>query len=857
MCRYKKIKPLRFSILIFLGVGFLMTGSVSASQLVPQTWFDAASAYTANAGPLFPLFQSNTTTLPIFGPGYNRALPRVDAVLHPFLTINMVEKSQQVLPAPFGPTRLWTYEVEDSFTHQVLAPAWWPGVTVETERLIPTIITYQNKLPSFGRTNPVAGMPGTGLLQGLVSIDQTIHWADPFNPGPRFGMMGPCMDNPSGSYKDKFTGKTIDCNQPWIGPIAVVPHLHGAEITSYYDGGPDGWFTMPFGKYPGINGSGYSTFGALFGGARDTGYTSGPLCSPVFSKWLGRQSFAKPGPGKATYLYDNAQEPGTLWFHDHQMGGTRTNVVSGLQAFYFIRGPLLEPYNLPNGAYEIEMAIQDRQFDTTGQLFWPDGSSSGTGASLAACGSGLPGDPCLNGPPPNPSLHPIWIPEFIGDVAMVNGAPWPVMQVEPRRYLFRILDGSNARAYNLTFGDKAGGEAQPGVYVIGNDDNYLNAPAKSANTFNPVFNGLGPAYTQNVFIAPGQREYLVVDFTGMANGSTVTVLNDAPVPFPSGLSPVAFSSTACAGGVCPADQPQMSKIMQFKVNVPLRSADRSCNPATGGCTRPTKVVSLAGVTDNGSGHNVVKKRELVLKEFEGSGQFGAPGGPAEVLVQNSKYDGTMSPGLACEFPLDGMSELPRDGSIEEWTFVNLTPDAHPMHTHLVQFQILSRQDFDTDGTTPAFQGSTGYFNAWGNAFLKKGSYECANQGSPLVWPNPDPVLGPQNPCPGWGPPLPYNRPNGDGAIGGNPAVGPYLIHSPVPPPAWENGWRDTAVAYPGQILRVLARWTPTSVRQSAGADYTGHNYYSFDPTAGPGYVWHCHIVDHEDNEMMRPYRVSP
>ncbi len=131
------------------------------------------------------------------------------------------------------------------------------------------------------------------------------------------------------------------------------------------------------------------------------------------------------------------------------------------------------------------MAIQDRQFDTNSQLFFPDGSD-------ALCGTGLAGDPCLNGAPGNPTVHPFWIPEFFGDVAIVNGAPWPYYNVQPRRYRFRILDGSNARFYNLNFGAAK-------VYAIGSDGNYLNKPAALAN----------------LFMAPGERYDVIVDFSGL------------------------------------------------------------------------------------------------------------------------------------------------------------------------------------------------------------------------------------------------------------------------------------------------------------------------------------------------------
>lgn len=879
--RFKPLRPLLLS--VFLSVG-LTAGSASASYLVEQTALDGSTV---------PQFQAS---LPIFGPGYNSTLPRVNAFFHPFLTVKMKEVQQQVLPG-FPMTNVWVYEISDSITGKILAPALWPGVTIEAFRNVPTTVTYENHLPSFNPSDPLA------QVQGLITVDQEIHWANPLDPTGnliRFPadadeamMHNPCMNMPTAKITDPYTGVIYDCDKPYLGPQPAVPHLHGAEDPSYYDGGPDAWFTPAFES---IKGPGYSTFNALFNlgntPLKGTGYTKGLLGLPLFSNWLAQWPFAKPGPGKATYLYDNAQEPGTLWFHDHGLGITRTNVFSGLEAFYFLRDPLNEPRNLPQGAYEVEMAIQDRQFDTKGQLYFPDGWNNAS--TLASCGSGLPDDPCLNGPPPNPALHVFWIPEFAGDVAIVNGAPWPVMQVEPRRYLFRLLDGSNARMYNLTFGDVAGGEVQPDVWVIGNDDNYLNTPSK----INMVFNTStlpGPGYNTNVFIAPGQRSYVIVDFSKVPINSTVTLLNDAPVPFPMGLSPVPFpfindpiapncAPASVVNGLCPADQPQMSKIMQFQVSVGIKSTDRSCNPAVGGCKRPSPSVSLANVTSNGTGANVIKKRELILKEWEGDGvTFGAPGGPIEVLVQNTRWDGLLSPGLATGFPAstDGMSELPQQGSIEEWDIINLTGDAHPMHTHLTQFQILNRQDFDTDGTLTGNPGGyIGYVDpmtgavtpgAWPRAFYPDGTTFDAT-GAPLNGAQPACAAfsGPPfnlyvntdysafNPCPEYGPPLDYLNPtpaNADGAIGGNPAIGPYLVGAALPTPSWENGWRDTAVAYPGQVLRLLVRWTPSSTKQWVGQSLAGRNLYGFDPTAGPGYVWHCHIVDHEDNEMMRPYKV--
>ncbi len=157
------------------------------------------------------------------------------------------------------------------------------------------------------------------------------------------------------------------------------------------------------------------------------------------------------GPAFSTnvFEYPNQQEPATLWFHDHTMGIARLNVHAGLAAFYLIRdqydtGIAGTGLNLPAGNYEIEMVIQDRQFDTNGQLLFPDGHPEG-----------------LNGSPPNPGIHPFWIPEFFGDAMVVNGRTWPYLRVEPRRYRFRLLNGSNARFLELRLVEPS--SDQPGV----------------------------------------------------------------------------------------------------------------------------------------------------------------------------------------------------------------------------------------------------------------------------------------------------------------------------------------------------------------------------------------------------------
>jgi len=109
--------------------------------------------------------------------------------------------------------------------------------------------------------------------------------------------------------------------------------------------------------------------------------------------------------------------------------------------------------------------------------------------------------------------------------------------------------------------------------------------------------------------------------------------------------------------------------------------------------------------------------------------------------------------------------------------------------------------------------------------------------------------------PGFGPPRTYLTPNAAGAIGGNPSFNPFLLGAPEAPDASEAGWKDTVKVKPFEVTRIAARFAPQALAVSAVS--AGQNKFPFDPTTGgPGYVWHCHILDHEDNEMMRPYLVA-
>jgi len=727
------------SILLFMQVG--MDSSWSSAQ-VPQT------PLPGNGIPKY------VDPLPHF------AGVRVDGTKS--LVVSMHEFQQQVLPstfvypAPFTGTYVWGYKIEtrDSMGNTLASYGpLYPTFTIEAQRGVPTTVKYVNKLQRPG------GLPP--FLQSYITFDQTLHWANP---------LGLAMDDPA-----RF--------QPYNGPAPAVVHLHGGEVPSEFDGGPDQWMTPT-----GLKGPGYRTLNL---------------------KGAALKPFGKLNPGEAIYQYPNTQDPTTLWFHDHTLGGTRLNVYAGLAGFYFLRdwydadqnpdglvwpdlpgGPLdttvvddSNPQNPRVIKPEIEIVIQDRMFDTNGQWLLPD-----------------IGD--------NPE-HPFWIPEFLGDVIVVNGKTWPYLNVEPRRYRFRFLNGSNARFYEMWLQNDLAATPGPAFWQIGSDGGLLDFPVK----IDPA----DPMVPRFFVFAPGERCDIIIDFAGF-QGQTLTLHNKGRAPYPKGET---------------ADPQTNGQIMQFRVQNTVTGnggVDPSYDPASGDPLRPPMpVLNPASATVT---------RQLTLNEVM------AANGPLEALVNNSKWagkrpDGSPIPGSQPDGMGNYRTELPVVGSTELWEVTNLTGDAHPIHLHLIQFQLISRQSFNVNTYTGAYDGSF--------------------PGGGL-----DPMTGMPYPpgvyIPAFGPPLPYNVPNADGAVGGNPAISPYLQGMPMPPEPNETGWKDTIIMYPGQVTRLVAKFAAQDGSPFA-FDATGQTPVAVGPggksAKGPGYVWHCHIVDHEDNEMMRPYIPVP
>ena len=394
------------------------------------------------------------------------------------------------------------------------------------------------------------------------------------------------------------------------------------------------------------------------------------------------------GPGETqTVLYTNQkpQMPASLlWFHDHGLGATRLNVFAGLAAAYILRdefdtGEEPNPIGIPGGAYDIPLVVQDRQFNEDGTFLYPT--------------SDIPGV--------------TWIAEYFGDVMLVNGKVWPFLEVEPRMYRFRVLNGCNARILNLDIGG-------PRLWQIGAEGGMWDQPM-------PV---------KELVLAPAERADLLVDFAKFA-GQTLMVKNHKlhkPASTPA---------------------PQLEQVMQIRVGTTVSQPGPSTIPA-----------SLADLSDP------VTTRFITLNEID-------PDEATWFLNLNGVH-----------FDEGPVTEAPTVGTVEDWVYINLTPDTHPMHTHLVTFQVVGRTPFDVQAYEEAYEGPHG--------------------------------------VPGGIDPTPFK-------------TGPMELPDPS-----ERGFKDTVKANPGYFTTIRAKFDlPTGV------------------IAPQDYVYHCHIVEHEDNDMMRPFTVAP
>jgi spore coat protein A len=410
---------------------------------------------------------------------------------------------------------------------------------------------------------------------------------------------------------------------------------------------------------------------------------------------------------KSTGTFDNSQVGGTLWYHDHTHGITRLNVYAGMAGAYLLHDAkeksLIARHVLPATTHEHEIILQDRWFNDDGQLALD-----------------------ITGTPTNGTVLSIF-PDFM----MANGVPWPVLDVEPRKYRFRFVNGSDSRVYVLRL--STGGR----ILVVGTD---LGLVPKAVATTRLV-------------MAPGERYDVVIDFTGKARGTEIILQNQGVDGSLSGFTAANGAvtnrpvGTTAFGVGNPADPASTGLVMKFRVSKRLSTvkkgtvvAGTKLGPALPKlhATRTRKLITLLGTDGLG-------------RDMEMLGTVGA---------------GTL-------MWMEPVTEIVTKGTTEIWEIYNTSEVAHPVHLHLVDFQVLDRASF-----------------TWTTA--------------------PKAMM--------------------DGGTGGKITVTGRGTRRKAEP--YEVGRKDTVLCFPGEVTRIVAKF-----------DRPGN------------YVWHCHILHHEDHDMMRPFTV--
>ena len=659
--------------------------------------------------------------------------------------------------------------------------ATWPSISIWANKGTPVVVKWINEFP-----NNHVFCPHPEAADWPCAIDRTFMGVKArFDPALVKGTTVP----PHGV--NQF-GSPQQPDNSW------VTHFHGGEIPPSTDGFAEKWFGNPVTalKYQGVAGN----------------FVNPPFENPSDI------SLSRPTGSSDIYAYPMKQEEATVWFHDHTLGKTHHNVIAGPAGFFPVYDALAHqaggPYFWLNNVtaqagnlkYDLFLAIQDRSFNEDGTINF----SNGLGQNVAPPPPAPVGyTPITNGV--NPRVHPTWVPEYFGDVALVNGVIWPKRTTDAGWHRLRIVDGSDSRCWTIGFSTV---QPAPGAkptnnvpfYVLANDQGYLESPVLAP----------GNSFT----MCPGERYELLIDFTAYrALGATITMTNTAPAPFPAGLTPYGNKSPYA----------DMNVVMQFKVVAGTVGAALTLPPAAPVACLPTDLrcnLVPGGVPKMcGTAPGVFSNPQAAANPASGCVKA------VRQVYLNEHVDGvTLAPlgmqlnGVPFEYKV---TETPKEGNVEMWQFVNLTVDAHPMHPHLVKHQIVSRQAFNV------------------------GQYKALLCGSTTCQPNTAP----------------------GGEMQALPDVTPLLSGAAtlVTKASVEGGWKDATQAPPGQVTTIIAWWgvnwkqagalaptAPPACDLLGGTNQclNGSTWLFENVTKGP-YVWHCHINSHEDSEMMRTSLVVP
>jgi spore coat protein A len=356
---------------------------------------------------------------------------------------------------------------------------------------------------------------------------------------------------------------------------------------------------------------------------------------------------------------------------------------------------------------------------------------------------------------------PSCVPEFFGDTMLVNGVVFPAAHVEQRRYRLRVLNACNARfctlrlfyAQDATFPGSTEANLQapgPGFVQIGTEGGFLPSPVR-----------LDGSKDATLLLAPAERADLIVDFSDVPVGTILILYNDAPAPFPGGDDADDYYVRPNKNRTPPEPGfgPNTRTLLQIVVGPRVGAADPHA-PLHLPPLDPALLVP-PGVTELPPG---IPVRDLTLNEdFDEFGRLIQRLGTTEPLHEST---------LARNYE-DPPTETPAEGAVEAWRIFNLSGDTHPIHFHLVNVQVVSRQSFDVRRLR---------------------------------------LLGPRR--------LPDLN---------------------------ELGWKDTVRMNPGECTTVITKFNLPRVPFAVPVS---------PRTGGHEYVWHCHILEHEEHDMMRPLVIA-
>jgi len=723
----------------------------------------------------------------------------------------------------------------------------YPGFTVENTAGVASSVRWINELvsidPATKKPYP-SGDPRRTFLPPLFAVDPTLDWANPGQvPCAATGRPGTDCKPDARLVPFRLDAAGQRVALPYTGPVPMVVHVHGADDNAQSDGYPSAWW-LP----DAANLGAYTFAGAVSRGLHYDQY-----------------DHTNTMPGSQFSLYENTQPPTTLWYHDHSLGISRNTVYAGLAGLWLIRGNYTDPATkalvasdtaagvLPGSASvsgrpthpslsygavkgcdanldaacralvrEIPLLLQDRSFNSDGSFHYP---ASRDDANAYAATWNMNTQALAYAPASD--VAPIINPETFGSALLVNGRTWPTLTVAAEPYRLRLVAGGDARSYNLSlwtipaaliaqYGGAAnvpnaaimqtvakGGGTELPFYVVGSDQGFL---------------------PKAVSVRSGHRQ-AVVPGTGKDPAEVACVAQKFNAKGVQTQAPTYAEDPLCERALLMTPGERVDAVVKFNglaagtvlrlinngPDVPFNGFPLAGAPAVGTTDQlmhfvvgamakggaSQDILSVALPAEAGLAAAGAKVRQVALVENP-SGQvcvsLDLNGAVASVVKVLPSVTGAATMASACA-AYGGVPFGPAMTMLGP--VINGMPAPQAWADPITQVM--------TQGQTEQWE----LYNFTQDAHpmhLHDTRFRVLSR-QPLVPSASNPLLAAQ--------PL--------ALTGKSRAAEPG-----------EGGYKDVVVANPREVTRLLARFNRSGV-----------------------YVWHCHILEHEDNEMMLPMCIRP